>query len=120
MNEEIMENREDTRRPENFRRGENGRRPRNKKQTETPVKTKLLTLQLLLGAVIILILFLISRSGGGVAQNISNFYSDIKKTDMAVSEVIGTIKNTAKETFAPINNIENAEEITEEITGEGE
>lgn len=120
MNEEIMENREDTRRPENFRRAENTRRPRTKKQPETPVKTKLLTLQLLLGAVIILILFLISRSGGGVAQNIGNFYSDIKKTDMAVSEVLSTIKNTAKETFAPINNIENDEEITEEITGEGE
>ena len=115
MNKEIMEKREDTS-TEGIRRPENPRRTRNRKQPETPVKTKLLTLQLLLGAVIILILFLISRRGGGVAQNISNFYSDIKKNDMAVSEVLVTIKNTAKETFAPQNYIEN----TEEITGEGE
>lgn len=85
------------------------RRNRSKKQPETPVRTKLLTLQLICGAVIILILFLISRTGGSVSQSISNFYGEIKKNDMAVSEVLGTLKNAAKETFAPVNSIQKSE-----------
>lgn len=91
-------------------------RTRNKKQTEIPVRTKLLTLQLILGAVIILVLFLISRTGGSVSQNIGNFYSEIKKTDMAVSEVLGTLKNAAKETFAPIESISSEDETKGEAT----
>lgn len=117
MNEENIQRTENTDRTEQSDRTEHtARRPRSKKQPETPVRTKLLTLQLLCGAVIILILFLISRTGGSVSQNIGNFYSEIKKTDMAVSEVLGTLKNTAKETFAPINGIEKSDETT----GEGE
>lgn len=104
MNEEnARENTVKTERPQ---------RNRNKNKPETPVRTKLLTLQLILGAVIILILFLISRTGRTVSQNIGNFYSEIKKTDMAVSEVIGTLKNAAKETFAPIENFSNEGEAT--------
>lgn len=117
MSEENTLRTENTARAETVERTENtARRPRNKKQPETPVRTKLLTLQLICGAVIILILFLISRTGGSVSQNIGDFYSEIKKNDMAVSEVLGTLKNTAKETFAPINDIQK----TDETTGEGE
>lgn len=90
------------------------RRNRSKKQPETPVRTKLLTLQLICGVVIVLLLFLISRTGGSVSQNISQFYSEIKKNDMAVSEVLGTLKNAAKETFAPIESISNQDETTGE------
>lgn len=108
MNEEnIRENTVKTERPP---------RTRNKKQNEIPVRTKLLTLQLILGAVIILILFLISRTGGSVSQNIGNFYSEIKKTDMAVSQVLGTLKNAAKETFAPIESISSEDETKGEAT----
>lgn len=99
---------------ENTIRPERPKRNHSKKQTETPVRTKLLTLQLILGAVIILILFLISRTGGTVSQNIGNFYSEIKKTDMAVSQVLGTLKNAAKETFAPIEGVSKEDETTGE------
>lgn len=117
MSEENTLRTENTARAETVERTENtARRPRNKKQPETPVRTKLLTLQLICGSVIILILFLISRTGGSVSQNIGDFYNEIKKTDMAVSEVLGTLKNAAKETFAPINDIQK----TDETTGEGE
>lgn len=92
------------------------RRTRSKKQSETPVRTKLLTLQLICGAVIIAILFLISRTGGSVSENIGNFYGEIQKNDMAVSEIIGTLKNAAKETFAPVTDIQN----TDGTSGEGE
>lgn len=117
MSEENIQRTENTDRTEQRDRTEyTARRPHNKKQPETPVRTKLLTLQLICGAVIILILFLISRTGGSVSQNIGNFYSEIKKTDMAVSEVLGTLKNAAKETFAPINDIQK----TDDTTGESE
>lgn len=117
MSEENMQMTENTDRTEQDDRTEyTARRPRNKKQPETPVRTKLLTLQLICGAVIILILFLISRTGGSVSQNIGNFYCEIKKTDMAVSQVISSLKNAAKETFAPINDIQK----TDDTTGESE
>lgn len=90
------------------------KRTRHKKQTETPVRTKLLTLQLICGAVIVLILFLISRTGGSVSQNIGDFYSEIKKTDMAVAEVLSTFKNAAKETFSPAVSIPKENETTGE------
>lgn len=105
-------NEENTR--ENIIKTERPHRTRNKKQTETPVRTKLLTLQLILGAVIILVLFLISRTGGSISQNIGNFYSEIKKTDMAVSEVWGVLQSAAKETFAPVEGVSNEDETTGE------
>ncbi len=92
---------------ENVIRTETPKRKRNKRQSETPLRTKLLTLQLICGAVIILILFFISRTGGSVSKNISDFYSEIKKNDMAVTEMFGTLKNAAKETFAPSNGAQN-------------
>ncbi len=106
MNEEnIRENTIKTERP---------KRTHSKKPVEIPVRTKLLTLQLILGAVIILILFLVSRTGGSVSQNIGDFYSEIRKTDMAVSQVIGTLKNAARETFAPIEGVSKEDETTGE------
>lgn len=97
---------------------ERTKRSRGKKQEDKFISTKLLTLQLVCSMVIVLTLFCISRTGGNVAQNIKNFYCDIKKTDMAVSEVISTFKNAAKETFAHASASSKTEET--EKTGEVE
>ena len=84
---------------------------RKRKTAEMPVNVKLLTVQLFCSLIIILILFFISRSNGGISNNIRDFYGEIRKTDMSVSEVFGAFKNAAKETFAPV-------EITETEKGE--
>ncbi len=97
---------------------EKTKRSRSKKQKDEFISTKLLTLQLVCSAVIVLTLFCISRTGGNVSQNIKNFYCEIKKTDMAVSEVISTFKNAAKETFAHVNGSSKTEET--EKTGEAQ
>lgn len=94
------------------------KRSRSKKQKDEFISTKLLTLQLVCSAVIILTLFCISRTDGNVSQNIKNFYGEIKKTDMAVSEIISTFKNAAKETFAHVDNTPKTEES--ETTGEAQ
>lgn len=77
-------------------------RTRRSRREEIPLSAKLLTVQLFCSLIIILILFFISRCDGGISKNIKEFYKDIKATDMSVSEVLSTFKNTAKETFAPI------------------
>ncbi len=90
-------------------------RRRKPLKEELPAMSKLLTVQLFCALLIILTLFLVSRSSGGISKNIKSFYKDLQKTDMSVSEVVSTLKTTAKETFAPIENIENEKE-----TGESE
>lgn len=94
------------------------KRRRKNKSTETPITSKLLIMQLICAGVIILILFGISKSSGGISQNIKNFYAEVKSKDMPVSEVLGTFKSAAKETFAPVKLVETTENV--ETTGESE
>lgn len=78
--------------------------------SEIPVRSKLLILQLICGAVIIFVLFAVSKSGGATYNGIKGFYDEMQKIDMPVSEIIGAIKTTAKETFAPIADVPKTEE----------
>lgn len=79
--------------------------------SETPVRSKLLILQMICGAVIFIILFAVSRSGGAAYSGIKDFYDEMRKTDMPVSEILGVVKSTAKETFAPAPSEPKTEEI---------
>ena len=78
--------------------------------------TKIILTQLVLSLLITGIVFLICRNENNLSQNIRTFYSEICKTDIAVSEIFNSFKNVVQETFSP--SVEEAMGETESTTGE--
>jgi hypothetical protein len=62
-------------------------------------------------------LFLVSRTESELSQNIKSFYTEISKTDIAVSTIFGELKNVVKQTFSPTLIEETTAEETK-VTGE--
>ena len=79
----------------------------NKKQN---VMTRVIVVQLVLSLLVSGIIFAVCKSDSNLSSNIKAFYTEISKTDIAVSSILNVFKNVAKQTFAPI--------ITEEAKGE--
>lgn len=75
------------------------RRKNNEKQKNA--MTKVIVVQLVLSLAISGILFAVCKTDSNLSQNIKLFYTEISKTDIAVSRIFGVFKNVVKETFAP-------------------
>lgn len=94
----------------------NTERKRTKvKEKQKNVMTKVIAVQLIMSLIISGILFAICRTDSNLSQNIKAFYSEISKTDIAVSSIFGVFKNVVKQTFAPTLQ---SEETTENAVGE--
>lgn len=89
------------------------RRKSTKPKQQKNFMTRVILTQFALSLIVTGVLFLVCRSDSNLSQNIKSFYTEISKTDIAVSEILGNIKNVAKETFSP--NVE-----TEKASGETE
>ncbi len=94
----------------------NERRERRNSQQQNGFMTKIILTQLVLSLLITGIVFLVCRNENNLSQNIRIFYSEICKTDIAVSEIFNSFKNVVQETFSP--SIEEAMGETESTTGE--
>lgn len=77
--------------------------------------TRVVVVQLVLSLAISGVLFAICRTDSNLSGEIKHFYSEICKTDIAVSSILNVFKNVAKQTFSP--DVQS-EEITEEDSGE--
>ncbi len=84
------------------------------KEKQKNFMTRVVVVQLVLSLVISGILFAICRTDSNLSDNIKAFYSEICKTDIAVSSILNVFKNVAKQTFAPVIQ----EETTKESIGE--
>lgn len=80
--------------------------------------TRIIIIQLVLSLAVTGVLFLVCRTESNLSQNIKTFYSGICETDIAVSEIFGSLKNVVKETFSPSVETEEASGETETTTGE--
>lgn len=93
---------------------------RNKKreQKKQNVMTKVIIVQLVLSLVVSGIMFAVCKTDSNLSKNIKSFYTEISKTDIAVSTILGVFKNVAKQTFAPTIIEETALGETKEDSGE--
>ncbi|MBQ4572500.1 MAG: M23 family metallopeptidase [Clostridia bacterium] len=93
---------------------------RNKKreQKKQNVMTKVIVVQLVLSLVVSGIMFAVCKTDSNLSKNIKSFYTEISKTDIAVSTILGVFKNVAKQTFAPTIIEETASGETTEDSGE--
>ncbi len=91
------------------------RNERKEQHNQNPM-FKVIVVQLVLSLMISGILFVVCRKESELSQNIKNFYSEICKTDIAVSGIFTELKNVVKQTFSP--NV--IEETTEENNKTGE
>ncbi len=98
----------------NFYESKRRKKPENKKNAMTTVVVVQLVLSLLVSG----LMFGICKTESDLSINIKNFYTEISKTDIAVSTIFGTIKDVVKQTFSP-NVQENAQgEASEDSSGE--
>ena len=93
---------------------------RNKKreQKKQNVMTKVIVVQLVLSLVVSGIMFAVCKTDSNLSKNIKSFYTEISKTDIAVSTILGAFKNVVKQTFAPTIIEETASGETTEESGE--
>ena len=93
---------------------------RNKKreQKKQNVMTKVIIVQLVLSLMVSGIIFAVCKTDSNLSQNIKSFYTEISKTDIAVSTIFGAFKNVVKQTFAPTIIEETASGETKEDSGE--
>lgn len=94
------------------------RERRGQTEKQKGFMTKVVIVQLVLSLLITGILFLVCRTDTNLSDNIKSFYSEISKTDIAVSQIWGSIKNVAKETFSSNVKEEATGETEESTTGE--
>ncbi len=93
------------------------RERRKVQKTKQPYfMTQVVVIQLVLSLLITGVLFLVCRTDSNLSQNIKSFYNEICKTDIAVSKILGSLKNVVIETFSP--SIEESTGETETTTGE--
>ncbi len=78
-------------------------RPTRTKRSEKPknAMTRVIIVQLILSLAISGILFVICRTDSNLSNNIKSYYSEICKTDIAVSGIVDVFKGVVKQTFAP-------------------
>lgn len=78
--------------------------------------------QFLLSLAVTGLLFAVCRTDTSLSANLKSFYSELSKTDMSASEILGTFKRVAEFTFAPSAEWNGAasadEDISEEITNQ--
>lgn len=88
-------------------------RPTRTKRSEKPknAMTRVIVAQLILSIVISGILFAVCRTDSNLSNNIKAYYSEICKTDIAVSGIVDVFKGVVKQTFAPTIHIEDVTEI---------
>ena len=93
---------------------------RNKKreQKKQNVTTKVIIVQLVLSLVVSGIIFVVCKTDSNLSKNIKSYYTEISKTDIAVSTILDVFKNVAKQTFAPTIIEEIASGETTEDSGE--
>lgn len=93
---------------------------RNKKreQKKQNVMTKVIIVQLVLSLVVSGIMFAVCKTDSNLSKNIKSYYTEISKTDIAVSTILDVFKNVAKQTFAPTIIEEIASGETTEDSGE--
>lgn len=93
---------------------------RNKKRERKKqnVMTKVIIVQLVLSLVVSGIMFAVCKTDSNLSKNIKSFYTEISKTDIAVSTILDVFKNVAKQTFAPTIIEETASGETKEDSGE--
>lgn len=94
------------------------RRRTSENQKPKSFMTRIIIIQLVLSLAVTGVLFLVCRTESNLSQNIKTFYSGISETDIAVSEIFGSLKNVVKETFSPSVETEEASGETETTTGE--
>lgn len=93
---------------------------RNKKreQKKQNVMTKVIIVQLVLSLIVSGIMFAVCKTDSNLSKNIKSFYTEVSKTDIAVSTILGAFKNVVKQTFAPTIIEETALGETTEDSGE--
>lgn len=93
---------------------------RNKKreQKKQNVMTKVIIVQLVLSLIVSGIMFAVCKTDSNLSQNIKSFYTEISKTDIAVSTILDVFKNVAKHTFAPTIIEDTASGETTKDSGE--
>ncbi len=93
---------------------------RNKKREgkKQNVMTKVIVVQLVLSLMVSGIMFAVCKTDSNFSKNIKAFYTEISKTDIAVSTILDVFKNVAKQTFAPTIIEETASGETTEDSGE--
>lgn len=89
-------------------------RNKKKESKKQNVMTKVIAVQLVLSLMVSGLIFGICRTESNLSKNIKAFYSEICKTDIAVSTIFGTFKNVVKQTFAPTLEESASGETTEE------
>ena len=94
------------------------RRKTTQNQKSKNFMTRIIIIQLVLSLIITGVLFFVCRTDSNLSQNIKTFYNGICQTDIAVSEIFGSLKNVVKETFSPSVETENGAGETETTTGE--
>lgn len=83
------------------------------KRSEKPknAMTRVIIVQLVLSLAISGILFVICRTDSNLSNNIKAYYSEICKTDIAVSGIVDVFKGVVKQTFAPTIHSEGVTDI---------
>ena len=83
------------------------------KRSEKPknAMTRVIIVQLVLSLAISGILFVICRTDSNLSNNIKAYYSEICKTDIAVSGIVDVFKGVVKQTFAPTIHGEGVTDI---------
>lgn len=94
----------------------NRERTRNKSNKKYQnAMPKVIIVQLVLSLIISGVIFAVCKTESDLSQNIKQYYSEISKTDIAVSTIFGTFKNVVKQTFAPtIQERENVDDAAGE------
>lgn len=91
---------------------------KKREQKKQNVMTKVIVVQLVLSLVVSGIMFAVCKTDSNLSQNIKLVYTEISKTDIAVSNIFSAFKNVVKETFAPTIIEETASGETKEDSGE--
>ena len=82
-----------------------------KQEKQKSAMTRVIVVQLILSIVFSGILFAVCRTDSNLSNNIKAYYSEICKTDIAVSGIVDVFKGVVKQTFAPTIHIEDVTEI---------
>ena len=94
------------------------KRSRKREQKKQNVMTKVIVVQLVLSLTVSGIMFAVCKTDSNLSRNIKSFYTEISKTDIAVSTILSVFKNLAKQTFAPTITEEIVSGETTEDSGE--
>lgn len=93
------------------------KRRKKKESKNQNVMAKVIAVQLVLSLMVSGIIFGVCRTESNLSKHIKEFYSEMCKTDIAVSTILDTFKGVVKQTFAPSLE-ENASGETTEESGE--